>query len=84
MPLNFNRIVLAEFHAIVPQLEPKICGTERDLDDVLDAMILLPRIPPMAVLELEHGEREAGEVRRDIADFLARCCESVGLRPEQW
>ena len=84
MPLNFNRIILAEFHAIVPQLETKIRGTQRDLDDVIDAVVLLPRVPPMAVLEFEHGERETREVGRDIAEFLAGCRGSVGLRLEQW
>jgi hypothetical protein len=57
MPLNFNRIIPTELHAIVPQLETKICRTQRNLDDVIDAVVLLPRIPPMAVLKFEHGKR---------------------------
>ncbi len=73
VPLNLNRIILAEFHAIVPQLETNIRGTERDLDGVIDAVVLFPHIPPMAVLQFKHGQRETREVGRDLAKCLAGC-----------
>jgi hypothetical protein len=38
----------------------------------------------MAVLKFEHGEGETREVGRDIAEFLAGCRGSVGLRLERW
>jgi hypothetical protein len=47
-------------------------------------VVLLPHIPPMAVLKFEHGEGKTREVGRDIANFLAGYRGSVGLRLEQW
>lgn len=57
-PFNLDRIVLAEFLPIMPQLEADICGTKCDLDDVFNAVVLCSRIPPVSIFKLKHCEWE--------------------------
>ena len=59
-PFNLDRIVLAEFLAIMPQLEADICSTKCDLDNIFNAVILCPLIPPVSIFKLKHCEWETG------------------------
>ena len=68
MEFNPNTVILADLDTLMPELERDICGSNVDFDAVVDAMILLALVPPVAVLELEHAEWEGREVGFDFAD----------------
>jgi hypothetical protein len=52
-PLHLYRVVLAEFPAIVPQLEANVCRSQRNLNDIFNSVVFCSSIPPMSVFELE-------------------------------
>lgn len=53
MPLHLDRCIFAQFYTLMPQFEPHVYCTNTDLDNKIDAVILLARILPMPILELE-------------------------------
>jgi len=55
----------------VPKLERHIGGSEIDLDDVVDAVVLWAFVPPVSVLELEGAQWQGGEVGLNFADHAA-------------
>jgi hypothetical protein len=68
-PFNLDRVVLAEFLAIMPQFKTNICGAQCDFDDVFDAVVFCSGIPPVPIFELKHCQREAGQIRGNVADL---------------
>tara|TARA_R110002003_G_scaffold127_4_gene11894 strand:- start:6520 stop:6762 length:243 start_codon:yes stop_codon:yes gene_type:complete len=73
MPLHLDRVILGQLHAIVPEFKRHVGGPEIDFDDVVDAVVFGPAVPPVAVFELEGGQRDAGEVGGDGADCATGC-----------
>ena len=63
LPLYLDGVVFAELDAVVPQLERQVCRSKIDLDDKVDAVVLLPAVPPVTILKLKLIKRDCGKIR---------------------
>jgi hypothetical protein len=58
LPLDFDGVVFRQLDAIMPQFEGYIGSPKVDFDDVVDAMVLWSRVPPVSIFEFKEGKRE--------------------------
>lgn len=60
IPLYIYRVILTQFRTLVPELKVDVCRPEGDFDAVIYAVVLLARVPPVAVFKFEKSEGERG------------------------
>lgn len=55
----------------MPEFKGNVGSANEDFDVVVDPMVLLASVPPMAVFELELGKWDTGKVGLDFTDGAA-------------
>lgn len=55
----------------MPKFELDICRPKIDFDYVIDTMVFLACVPPMAIFELEDIQRKGREIGLDFAYLVA-------------